>query len=382
MGSAIRYADARCTLGLSLEECVDNLLAARQLPGKETFPDQQDPVTMPYFGMPLDRPRLEPAEIIYPQIHAMVSKALNGLTPAERKRTGIFLGSSSFDVAVSEHLYRQQLSDCAKLAVPMPIIGYGKLAQGVAHQFDLSPQVYTYSTACTSSANALLYAHRFLQAGAIDHALVLGMEFFNHTTLLGFYGLGLISPGELMMPFSRHRDGLILGEACGLLLLSRAGEAAAIEVCGGAVATDNHSLTAANIDGSSLAAVIQQAMGDSQAAAGDIVAIKAHGTASLMNDEAEAAGLKRIFTQAMPPTFALKPFCGHTLGACGALEMALTIGCLRRGFLPANPQQVPDPALGIELLAQPQSAPDGFYLFNCFAFGGNNNATILRKVAL
>jgi 3-oxoacyl-[acyl-carrier-protein] synthase-1 len=280
-------------------------------------------------------------------------------------------------------LERQQLqppSANAELAVPMGIIGYGKLAQSLGQQFALSPHRYTYSTACTSSSNALLYAHRLLQAGVIDHALVLGIEFFNHTTLLGFYGLGLISPSQSMRPFSAGRDGLMLGEGCGLLLLSRDASAARMHLCGGAVATDNHSLTAANIDGSSLAAVIGQALADSAITAADIVAVKAHGTASMLNDEAEAAGLRRVFAEtAMPPIFALKPFCGHSLGASGALEMALTIGCLERELLPANPQLEDDSALGIRLLHQSESAPIGHYLFNCFAFGGNNNALILRR---
>src|SRR5690606_14559770 len=150
---------------------------------------------------------------------------------------------------------------------------------------------YTYSTACTSSANAVLYAHRMLEAGVIDHALVVGLEHFNQMTVLGFHGLGLISPAGAMMPFSRGRDGLILGEGCGLILLSRSENEASLQICGGAIATDNHSLTAANVDGSSLAAVITQALSDSSITAETIIAIKAHGTASLMNDEAEAAGL-------------------------------------------------------------------------------------------
>src|SRR5690625_7512942 len=79
----------------------------------------------------------------------------------------------------------------------------------------------------------------------------------------------------------------------------------------------------------------------------------------------------------MPPAYALKPFVGHTLGACGALEVALTLGCLSQGTLPANPGTEPDAALAVTLNQGVQSARPGPYLFNCFAFGGNNNALII-----
>lgn len=386
MRTAIRYADARSTLGLSLADCVSHLLAGKIQPSTERFDDQLDPVQMPYFSLPIKHPvRPLPAEIIYPYLQSMTRNALDAaqLTASERKRTGLFLGSSSFDVAVSERQYQQVLQGPKPAsAVPMPIIGYGMLAQTLGQQLGISAQRHTYSTACTSSANALLYAHRMLHAGVIDHALVVGMEFFNHTTLLGFYGLGLISPSATMRPFSRGRDGLVLGEGCGVLLLSRDLQSSSIHLCGGAIATDNHSLTAANIDGSSLASVIEQALSNSQIDAHAIVAVKAHGTASLMNDEAEAAGLRRVFGTELPPTFALKPFCGHTLGASGALEMALTIGCMQQGLLPANPQFEPDPELGICLTNKVSPAPTGHYLFNCFAFGGNNNALVVHRGSL
>lgn len=386
MPSAIRYVDARCTLGLSLTECVTNLRNPPRAPAPCSFPDLLDPVTLPYFALPSDTAvtRDNDRDFIYQQLRAMVAKALAtaALSTGERSRTGLFVGSSSFDVGASEQSYQQQLQQTPETAVPLSLIGYGKLAQRLQREFALSPHIYTYSTACTSSANAALYAHRMLEAGVIDHALVIGLELFNQMTALGFHGLGLISPAAAMMPFSRGRDGLILGEGCGLILLSRSdGETAAMQICGGAIATDNHSLTAANVDGSSLAAVIAQALSDSGIDAESIVAIKAHGTASLMNDEAEAAGLRRAFAATLPPIFALKPFCGHTLGASGALEMALTIGCMEQGFLPLSPQPEPDPELQISLINHLQPAPHGHYLFNCFAFGGNNNALILRAGA-
>jgi 3-oxoacyl-[acyl-carrier-protein] synthase-1 len=375
MTSCIRHVAVSCGLGENLAQAVSALLAARVSPCEERFDDLADPVAVPYFAIPREE---RAATDLYDKLLQMAEDMLQDLSASERRRTGLFLGSSSFDVNVSEFLFHQQLRQ-GERPVPMPIVGYGKLAQRLGEKFSLSPQRHTYITACTSSANALLYAHRMLAAGLVDHALVIGLEFFNATTLLGFHGLGLISPRGALSPFSRVRDGLVLGEGIGALLLSRDG-ATGIHLCGGAIRTDNHSLTAANADGSSIAAVIRDGLANSGITADDIVALKVHGTASLMNDEAEAAGLKHLFPHGrIPPVLAFKSFCGHTLGACGAVETALLVGCLQRGMLPGNPYSEMDPALGISLLRQSVPAPAGHYLLNCFAFGGNNNVLVLRR---
>jgi 3-oxoacyl-[acyl-carrier-protein] synthase I len=377
MPTFIHYVDSHCALGRGLKPSVAGVLAAERPVSELAFDQLRDPMRLPYFALPEDTSGHD----FYQQLESVCAAALNGLDTAQRRRTALLLGSSSFDVQVSESLYRADLNRRgSEQAVPMPIVGYGKLAKQLGDKFGLSSQRHSYSTACTSSANAILYAHRMLTAGLVDHALVLGLERFNHTSVLGFYGLGLISPGGAMRPFAQDRDGLLLGEAMGLLLLSRDKPASGkpqLRLCGGAIGTDNYSLTAANADGRQLAQVIEQALADSDIAADDLVGIKSHGTASLKNDEAEAAALQRVFNGSTPPAFALKPFIGHTLGACGAVETALTLGCLSRGKMPANPGTELDPTLAVHLTKSVQTAPKGPYLFNCFAFGGNNNALVI-----
>nr|WP_254722352.1 beta-ketoacyl synthase N-terminal-like domain-containing protein [Gilvimarinus xylanilyticus] len=304
------------------------------------------------------------------------------LSRTERRRTALLMGSSSFDVHISESQYRRELNTLGpEQALPMPIVGYGKIAQHLADQLALGPHRYAYSTACTSSANALLYAARLLQQDQADHALVLGCEHLNATSALGFYGLGLISPRGEMAPFDARRDGLILGEGTGALLLSKPSQTPASErrwqLAGGAIGTDNYSLTAAHVSGKEIAKVIRAALADADITAADIAAIKLHGTASLLNDEAEAAALHQVFAT-LPQGFALKPYVGHTLGACGALETALTLGSLARGTLPDNPRALGDGELAVPLLKEKRPAQPGYYLLNCFAFGGNNNALIIR----
>ncbi len=382
MRSIIRYIDAHCALGLGIEQCLDQLLTNTKNLAQIPFTTQNDPVTLPYFSFPNAHKKN-----IYTHCEDACEKALEAcdLSVDERKRTGVFLGSSCFDVQVSEQAYTTDLAKNGLAnAVPMPIIGYGKLAARIQQKFSLSAHTYTYSTACSSSANALLNAHRFLQAGVIDHALVIGTESFNHTTLLGFHGLSLISPSAAMRPFEPERDGMLLGEALGILVLSNSQSTKKHslnfgEFCGGATGVDNHSLTAASDDGIEISRALQASLQDAGITHKDIVAIKAHGTASLKSDDGEAAALARQFFKKIPQTFTLKPFCGHTLGGSGALETALTLGCLARGVLPGNPDLKTQNPMGVPLLSATSPAPLGYYLFNFFAFGGNNNSFVIER---
>ncbi|SDU23190.1 beta-ketoacyl synthase N-terminal-like domain-containing protein [Halopseudomonas salegens] len=375
--------DAHCALGRGVDACVDQLLAGGVAVGQRQFDDLNEPLTLPYFGIPAAGDNDADNE---PDLYRCLNQiaagvlAKAGLDAAARQRTAILLGSSSFDVQVSEQRYQADLQERGDAAVPMPIVGYGKLAERLASELALSEYRFTYSTACTSSANALLYGQRLISAGLVDHALVIGLEWRNLTSILGFAGLGLLSPTASMRPFQSGRDGLLLGEAIGCVLLSHPQYAATNtpRLAGGAIATDNHSLTAANIDGSELAMVIRLALQDSGIESAQIKGIKAHATASLKNDEAESAAIRQVLGDTPPPLFALKPFCGHTLGACGALELALTLGCMSRGVLPGNRNIQCDESLGISLLGETIPADSGYYLLNSFAFGGNNNALVIH----
>lgn len=381
MTVCIRHTFAQCALGANLSTCV-SALKRSSAPGKRDFPHLTDAVSMPFFKAP---PLA--SEDFYHAIGAELEALLQaaGIGPQARQQTALLVGSSSFDVHISERQYQQALRERPAQAVPMPIIGYGKTAERWGEQLGLSPHRYAYSTACTSSANALLYGKRLIEQGLVEHALVLGLEPNNATSALGFYGLGLISDSGTIHPFDDNRDGLILGEGCAAVLLSAHRQTPPTErrwqLAGGAIGTDNHSLTAAHSDGKAIAQVIDKALTDAGISADEVTAIKAHGTASLKNDEAEAAALNTIFNRQMPTIFALKPFIGHTLGACGTLELALCMGTLEQGTLPCNRQAKNNGNLGIRLLTQPKAALPGYYLFNCFAFGGNNNALVIRRCA-
>ncbi len=308
-----------------------------------------------------------------------VQEALSGvsLTDEVRKTIPLFIGSSSYGIGIGEALYQQALKQ-GEAGTPVPLDGFTQVGHRLRQGYGLLGPDYAYNTACTSSANALLSAVSSIAQGHSEYALVIGLETYNLTTLAGFYGMQLLAP-EMMRPFDKHRQGLVLGEGCGVLLL-QAAEAGSkgITIRGGASRCDTHSIAASNPDGSAIAAVMEDALEQCGVDAEDIIAIKAHGTGSPLNDDGEAAGMKRVFTR-VPPFFSLKSYIGHTLGGCGAIETALTAVCLAGQKIPASAGfECADENLGLAPIHQAQTAGQGYYMLNFFGFGGNNCSLIMH----
>jgi len=262
---------------------------------------------------------------------------------------------------------------------PHPLIpssSLGNLAYRIQGKLGLRGMDTTINTACTASANALVMADALIRSGEVEHALVLGVEVFNSITALGFHGLELLSDNG-MRPFDKARGGLVLGEGCSAMILGRGDKG--FRLIGGANMCDTSGISAANPDGSTVADVIRQALASANIDAAEIMAVKTHGTASLLNDEAEAAGLHTIF-EIMPPLCALKPYIGHTFGACGLNELILLCAALEAGYLPATPGISAEASdLKITLPQTPLAMEPGKFLLNHFGFGGNNTSIVIAN---
>jgi 3-oxoacyl-[acyl-carrier-protein] synthase I len=315
-------------------------------------------------------------------IEAAVGDALGSakLSADAQRRLAIFVGSTSLDLPVHEAAYAAAHARGAVAAIKAP--GYGNLARDVATRFGIAGPQYTLNTACSSSANAALYARTMLAEGRIDHALVVGAEGYNRLSLLGFASLMLLTR-EGYRPFDRARDGLILGEGVGAYVLGRdtgekKGGLTPFSIVGGATACDPSSPT--NSQPARVAEVIRSALDDADIAAGALVAIKAHGTGTPSNDLSEGQALREVFGAAVPALTSIKPYVGHTLGACGAIELLAMLACWQEGFLPATPGfSQPDEALGLRPAAQAAPLGHGAMLCNFFGFGGNNTSLLLSR---
>lgn len=240
-------------------------------------------------------------------------------------------------------------------------------------------EAFTLNTACTSAANGLLYGARLLTSGAYQQVLVLAFETPSAVAQQGFGALDLTSPSGAYRPFHPERDGLILGECyCATLLGREPGPAPLARLLGGFSACDTSSLTTTREDGSHIDWVMRRALQVAGVGAGQIGLAKLHGTATGANDQAESAGMQLLFPEQMPPLAVLKPWLGHTLGACGLSETLLLLAALRRGALPtldyASEALLPLPS------APTAIAPEALLLANFFGFGGNNASLVLQGI--
>lgn len=301
-----------------------------------------------------------------------VDEAL-AMAPRSHGITGVFAGTTGgfFVDAEVDLLFARQ--DDPEASPAFGQRGQGELAEVVADQVGALGPVLTFCTACTSSAVALASAARHLRAGTCTRAVVVGFDLLSSLTVQGFRSLLLCDP-EPCRPFDATRAGLQLGEGCGVLVLDADGEGP-FEVLGSANRIDPSHLTASATDGSMVEAVLRAAVRDA-----DIVSIKAHGTGTRDNDLAEGRGIARAF-ETPPPFASLKGSLGHTLGAAGAVETALWLGCLQEGFLPASQGfSELDPDIGIAPITQQIPARSGAHLFNAFGFGGSCVALLMADV--
>ena len=288
----------------------------------------------------------------------------------------LVIGTSGY-LFLAEATYRAAQA-AGSSAAPPPLASPGQLAREIAQRHRIGGPVLTVSTACSSSANAVLLARDLIARGRARRALVLGIEAFSRIALGGFQALMLLDPNGCK-PFDTKRRGLQLGEAVVALMLDAQGAARDPQLLGGANLCDIHHVTSASPDGTAMHRAMREALADAGLEPQDVVAVKAHGTGSLDNDQAEAAALRALFGDTAPPIAALKRYVGHALGACGALEIASLTASLARDALPAALGcETPDPALGITPLRAPMPAPRGPYLYNFFGFGGNYAALVLR----
>lgn len=322
-----------------------------------------------------------------------------GSEPVAPEDFGIVVGTSGFLYATAAELYGRAIgliSDAPAVFTRGPSWG----AALIVEKFGLLGPCLTVTSGCSSSANALLLATEMIRRGRARRVLVVGAEELSAVTLSGFDSLMVLDP-ECCRPFDRDRAGIQVGEAITAMVLEggdknetagsgsrRSGHSREsgnlpdekfARIRGGANRCDTHHLTAATPDGSVMREVMAEALANARIAPADVVAVKSHGAGSTDSDRAEAAALRALFGDALPPVLALKRHVGHALGACGTLETAALIGCVAAGFLPAAAGfRTVDPDLGVTPLREAIAAAPGNYLLNSFGFGGNYTSLVLH----
>lgn len=262
----------------------------------------------------------------------------------------------------------------------------GAPAAFLAEWLGLSGPCYGISTACTSSARALLSARRLLRMGVCDAVLCGGADTLCGLPINGFHALEAVDSGRCN-PFSQHRGGINIGEAAALFLMTR--ERGAVQLLGGGASSDAHHMSSPDPQGLGAQAAMHAALADAALEASQIHYLNLHGTATGQNDAMESHAVAAVFPQGVPCS-STKSLTGHTLGAAGALEAAfcwLSLADARatRRLPPHVWDGHADPALPeLDLVAAGRELAEGgrrYLMSNSFAFGGNNTTLILGDAA-
>jgi len=233
------------------------------------------------------------------------------------------------------------------------------------------------STACTSSANALILAKRLMNVGAYKNILVVGADSLCYTTVCGFYALGVLS-SKPCTPFNEVREGMNVAEGIAALLLQNKPNEQSIEIVGVGASSDAYHMTNPDPEGKGAIKAMQNALEDANIQVTEVDYINAHGTGTQANDAVEALAIKKLFNGVAVSS--TKAITGHTLGAAAALEAIISCEILKRGKLPAQTALVKAENESIHLLQECQEKEINYVLSNSFAFGGNNASLLFRRL--
>ena len=304
-----------------------------------------------------------------------------------RDRVAVVIGTSTSGISEGERAIEYARAE-GKLPTgfDMRKQELGSAGEALARYLNVEGPALSVSTACSSGAHALAMGRRLIQSGIVDAVVAGGADSLCRLTVNGFHALSAYATG-ICNPFSRNRDGTMIGEGAALFLMeSRESEVA---LYGTGASTDAHSMTAPEPSGTGLEHAIRQALGDAGLTTAQVDYVHLHGTGTLHNDPVESDVVSRLFGIDIPSSSS-KGQLGHTLGAAGAMGAAhcwlsahssnpdrylpphIWDGAAEPGML--SEALVP---VGMKLGAHAK----GMFLSNAIAFGGNNVALVLGRAA-
>jgi nodulation protein E len=261
-------------------------------------------------------------------------------------------------------------------------------ASWISLAFGAKGPCFVMASACASATQAIGTAAQLVRSGLVDIAIAGGTEApLSMGTILAWDSMKVMSRDKCR-PFSQTRDGMMISEGSGILILEAEAHARArglvpqIEVAGFASNADATDIVAPSVEG--MRRAMQGAIADADVVAGEISYINAHGTGTLANDVAETEAMREVFgAERVPPASSTKGATGHALGAAGAIEAVATVIAMREGVAPptANFEHA-DPECEIDIIPNLARAMSiEMALSNSFAFGGLNASLAFRRFA-
>lgn len=320
--------------------------------------------------------------------------------PYDPFRIGCIVASGFGGIESLETQHVAMLSGGAKnvspLCIPQWMPSAGAAAVSMKH--GLRGHMYTILSACSSGAHSIGAAMRMIQCGDADAVVAGGAEAsLTELVFASFASTGALSPTGVSRPFDGLRDGFVLGEGAGMVVLEEESAARARgatilgELIGYGSTSDAHHLTSPEPTGMPAARAIELALQDAGVGLHEVSYVNAHGTSTKRNDSGETTILKRVFGEEQAkriPVSSTKSAIGHLIGAAGSVEAVATVRTLMTGVIaPTLGYEVPDPDCDLDYVpgeARPLRAANGgppVAISNSFAFGGHNVALVMRAAA-
>jgi 3-oxoacyl-[acyl-carrier-protein] synthase II len=313
-----------------------------------------------------------------PRVGVFIASGIGGFTTIEREHKALLEGGPR---------------KISPFFIPSAIIN---LAAGqVSIRYGAKGPNSATCTACSASAHAIGDAFEIIRRGAADVMIAGGSE--AAITPMGIGGFGALralstrndAPECASRPFDKDRDGFVVGEGAGILVLeaaddaARRGAVALAECVGYGMSADAHHVTSPPPDGDGVARAMRAALDDADLSPGDVGYINAHATSTPLGDAAEAAAIARVFATRSPAIVvsSTKSMTGHLLGGAGALEAGVTVLALRDQMVPPTINlDRPDENTRLDLVPhQARSIDLDYAMTNSFGFGGTNASLIFRR---
>lgn len=270
----------------------------------------------------------------------------------------------------------------------VPMMMPNAASAAVSMRFGLGGPCETVTTACAAGTHAIGNAARFVASGRSTVAVAGGAEaVMVQIAESGFRNMTALSNTEFSRPFDIDRDGFVMGEGAGVLILEEWDHALArgatilAEVIGAASTADSYHITAPDPLGSGAIRCMDIALADAGIRAEDVSHINAHGTSTPLNDMAESVAMRHVFADRVPPVTSVKGHLGHSLAAAGALEGVVSVlSLMNQAIPPTAGTTVIDPEIGLDVvLGEPRPTDLEVVLSNSFGFGGHNGSVVFRR---
>ena len=315
-----------------------------------------------------------------------------GLRPADlpRERTGVCMGTTMGEPQIMEKMDARCVSQDKYAVDPYSAFGYParSIANSIAFEFNFRGPDILFSTACASGNYSIGYSYDLIKSGRVDRMLAGGSEAFSRIAFAGFNRLLAMAP-EKCQPFDKNRQGMMLGEGSGVLVIESLAGARArhapiyAEILGYGLSCDAKHMTMPDEYG--IFKSMRKAFRNSGVAVNEIDYINAHGTGTHQNDIAETSAIKLLFKASgvkPPPLSSIKSMIGHTMGSAAAIEAISCCLTIRDQIIPPTINyEAPDPVCNLDCVPnQSRKARLKLILNNSSAFGGNNACLVLRKV--